>query len=151
MSVTTVHAAPAKVIGEPRSLGALRQFLDAPEVIAVQGLCAAKVHGDTMLNDSILIEDLVKNLERASAVDHVVLRDDLKPIDDWLLRENVVVVRNSQTDPDSIVGVSVEAIGRHRRSDLGEEVQSAEGSCLYTQASHAGRDYFLEPSVAQAP
>jgi hypothetical protein len=80
-----------------------------------------------MPNNSVLIENLVEHLEGTSAVDHVVLRDDLKPIDDWLLRENVIVVRNSQTDADSVVAVSVEAIGRHRRSDPGETVQSAGG------------------------
>jgi hypothetical protein len=75
-----------------------------------------------MLNDSVLIENLVEIFERPPAVDHVVLRDDLKPIDDWLLRENVIVVSNSQTDADSVVGISVEAIGRHRSSDSGKAV-----------------------------
>ena len=36
VGIATVHAAPAKMIGEPGSLGALGQFLDAPEVVAVQ-------------------------------------------------------------------------------------------------------------------
>ena len=73
-----------------------------------------------MLNHSILVENLVENLERTPTVDHVVLRDDLKPVHERLLRENVVVVRNSQANTDSVVGISVEAIGRHRSSDPGE-------------------------------
>ena len=57
---------------------------DSLEVITIHGLCATKVHGDAMLNDSELIEDLVENLERTSTIDHVVLRGDLKPVQERL-------------------------------------------------------------------
>jgi hypothetical protein len=58
--------------------------------------------------------------ERPSTVDHVIFRDDFKPVDDWLLFKNVLVVRNAQADSDSIFGESVEAICRHRDTSQGE-------------------------------
>jgi hypothetical protein len=72
-----------------------------------------------MLNDPVLIEDLIEDLEGAAPVDHVVLRDDLKPIDHRLPGENVIVMRNSKADADAIVGVPVKTIGGHVYSDCG--------------------------------
>ena len=42
-----------------------------------------------MLHDAVLLEDLVEHRERAAAVDHEVLGDDLEPVDDGLLLEDV--------------------------------------------------------------
>jgi hypothetical protein len=55
----------------------------------------------------------IEDAQRASAVNHEIFRYDLEPIHDGLARKNVVVVRRAQTDPDSVVCVAVEAIGRH--------------------------------------
>jgi hypothetical protein len=64
-------------------------------VVTIQWLRTPEVHGNAMLNDTVLVEDLIEDLEGAAAIDHVVFRDDLEPIDHRLLVENVVVVRNS--------------------------------------------------------
>src|ERR1700756_4043152 len=73
-----------------------------------------------MLNNAVLIENLIEDLERAATIDHIVFRDDLKPIDHRLLREDVIVVWHSQADADSVVGESIEAIGRHVYSGSGD-------------------------------
>jgi hypothetical protein len=52
-------------------------------------------------------------MQRAAAIDHEIFRDNLEPIHDRLTREDVIVVRGTQTDPYSVVCESIEAIGRH--------------------------------------
>jgi hypothetical protein len=52
-----------------------------------------------VLDDLILLEDLVQDLQRASAFAHIVFADDLKPIDDRLLIENVPVVGTRRPMP----------------------------------------------------
>jgi hypothetical protein len=66
-----------------------------------------------VLNDAILIEDAIEDGERTAAVDHVVFGDDLEPVDDGFLLEDVTVVRNAEADADSIVCEPVEAICWH--------------------------------------
>jgi hypothetical protein len=112
--VAPIYTAPAQMVGKPRGLRASGQFLQTPEVLTVKRLRRAEIHGDAMLNDPVLIKDLIEHLERASAIHHVVLRDDLEPIDHGLLRKDVVVMRDSKPDTDTVVGESVEAVGWHR-------------------------------------
>lgn len=69
-----------------------------------------------MLDDSVLIEDLIEDVKRPAAIDHVVFRDDLEPIDDRLLVEDVLVVRDSQPNSYAIVGEAVEAVSWHGKS-----------------------------------
>jgi hypothetical protein len=113
MGVSPVDAAPAEVVGKPRRLGSASELLDAPEVFAAEGLRGTEVHRDAMLDHLILIEDLIQNFERLAAVNHVIFRDDLEPVDDWLLRKDVVIMGDAQTDAYSIVCESVESIGWH--------------------------------------
>ena len=115
MRVAAVDAAPAEVVGKPRSFGAAGEFFEALEVFGVERLRRAEVHGDAVLDDAVLLENLVEHFERTAAVDHVVFGDDFEPVDDRLLGEDVVVVRNAQADADTVIGKCVEAIGRHER------------------------------------
>src|SRR5260370_40470228 len=71
-----------------------------------------------MLHYPILIENLIEDVKRPAAFDHVVFRDDLEPIYDRLLLEDVLVVRYSQSDSYAIVGEAVEAIGGRREFPL---------------------------------
>ena len=66
-----------------------------------------------MLNYLVLVEDLVKDVQRTSAIDHVIFGDDFKPADDRLFLKDVVVVRNAKADSDSEIFESIKAIGRH--------------------------------------
>jgi hypothetical protein len=113
VGVTSVDATPAEVIGEPGSFGAAGEGLEALEMFAVGWLDGAEVHGDAVLDDAVTFEDLIEDLERAAAVDHVVFGDDLEPVDDGLFGEDVVVVRDAKADPYAVVAETVEAIGWH--------------------------------------
>ena len=73
----------------------VRQLFETFEMFPVQGLRSAEIHRDAMLHDPILIEDLVEHLQRPATVDHVILGDDLKPVDEGLLGKNVLIVRNA--------------------------------------------------------
>ena len=42
--------------------------------------------------------------QRTAAIDHEVFGDDLKPVHDRLLLEDVLVVRNAQSDADAVFG-----------------------------------------------
>jgi AhpD family alkylhydroperoxidase len=68
-----IYAAPAKMVGQLWSIRSLRQFLDPLQMVAVERLCTSEVHGDAMLSNTVLIENLVKDFERTAAVDRVVL------------------------------------------------------------------------------
>ena len=88
-------------------------------MLAIRPVGVAEVHRDAVLHDAVLLEDLVEHMERAARIDHVVFRDDLEPIHDRLLLQDVLVVRHAQADADAVVGEGVEAGGGH-----GEKVES---------------------------
>jgi hypothetical protein len=60
-----------------------------------------------------LLENLIEDVQRPSPVDHEILRDDLKPVDDGFARKNMVVVRSTQTDAYPIICKPIKAISRH--------------------------------------
>ena len=117
MGIAAINTTPAKVIREPRRLGSFRQLLDPLQVVAVQRLRTSEVHGDTVLHYAVLVENLIENPQRTAVVHHVVFRDDLKPIDHRLPGEDVIIMRNSQANADTVVGVPIETISRHMYSD----------------------------------
>src|SRR5580704_9409413 len=82
-------------------------------MFAIERLGGAKIHGHAMLNDAILLENSIQNCKRPAAIDHVVFRDDLEPIDHRLAFQDVLVMRNPQADADAVLGMSVKSIGRH--------------------------------------
>ena len=94
-----------------------------------------------------------KDLERVAAADHVVFGDDLKPVDDWLLGEDVIVVRHAQTDADTVFRKRVESVWLHGELRFSKWNEEGVGGLGFSQASNRGGYSFggLEPSVAQAP
>ncbi len=66
-----------------------------------------------MLHDAVLLENLVEDVQRPAAIDHEILRNDLKPIDHRLARQNVLVMRHAQADADAVIRKSIKAIGWH--------------------------------------
>ena len=82
-------------------------------MLAVQSVGRAEIHRHAMLHDAILLENRIEHFERAAAIDHEIFRDDLEPIDDRFLRENVPVMRHAQPDADAVFGEIVEGICRH--------------------------------------
>ncbi len=75
-----------------------------------------------MLHHAILLQNLVEHRQRPAAIDHVVLGDDLEPVDHRFSGEDVVVVRNAQSDADAVFRETVKAIGWHDRAPAIREV-----------------------------
>ena len=101
------------MVGKPGRVGALDQALELAQVLAVEAVGRAEIHGHAVLDDAVLLEDLVEHLERTAAVDHEVFRDDLEPVDGRFAREDVLVMRHAQADADAVIGEIIEAIRRH--------------------------------------
>ena len=114
MRVTSVDAAPAEVIGQPRSVGPLDQALQFFQMLVVEAVGRSEIHGHTMLNHAILFEDRVQHLEWPAPVDHEIFRNDLEPIDDRFFRQDMAVMWNAKADADPVIGKVVELIRRHR-------------------------------------
>src|SRR5258707_4401686 len=114
VTVGPIDAAPAQMVSQPRCLCAPDQRLQSPPMLAIWWLMGTKVHRNTMLDDLIALKNLIKNMQRSSTIDHVVLGDDLEPIHNRLFRENVLVMRHTKTYPNSKVCESVESICWHK-------------------------------------
>src|SRR5579863_1078456 len=82
-------------------------------MLAIRFFRRTEVHRNTVLDHFVLFENLIEDAQRASAVNHEVFGYDFEPVHDGLAREDMVIVRGAQTDPDSVIRVAVEAIGRH--------------------------------------
>src|SRR5260370_42426091 len=66
-----------------------------------------------MLYDPVLIEYSIQNVQRPSAANHEIFGYDFKPVDDWLARENVLVMRRPQANPNPVLRKAVEPVRRH--------------------------------------
>ena len=66
VSVAAVHAAPAEMVREPGSFGALDQIFQAAEMLAIGLFRGAEVHRDAVLHDFVLLENLIEDLQRAA-------------------------------------------------------------------------------------
>src|ERR1700691_668097 len=82
-------------------------------MLAIGTFGRTEVHRDAVLHYFTLFQNLIQNAQRASAINHEILRYDFEPIHDGLARQNVMVVRRTQTDSDPVIRVSVKPIGRH--------------------------------------
>src|ERR1700684_864073 len=84
-------------------------------MLAIRAFGRAEVHRDAVLYHFVLFQYLIEDAQRAPAINHEIFGYDFEPIHNRLARQNVVVVRRTQTDPDSVVRVSVKPISRHFR------------------------------------
>ena len=82
-------------------------------MLAVEFVRRAKIDRHPMLDDPVLLQDRIEHFQRTAAIDHEVLGDDFKPIDDRFLLEDMPIVRHAETDSDSVVRVAVERVCRH--------------------------------------
>ena len=101
------------MIGEPRGLCSFYQTLKTFLMLPVEFISRAEIHRYPVLDDMILFEDRIENFQGPAPVDHEILGNDLKPIDDRLFRENVPVMWDAQADPYAVFCESVEGICRH--------------------------------------
>lgn len=67
-------------------------------MIEVESARIAGIEADAVHHDLLLIEDPIQDLQRPSAINHEILRDDLEPINGRLFAENVALVRHPQTN-----------------------------------------------------
>ena len=111
--IASIDATPAKMIGEPRGLCSFYQTLKTFLMLPVEFISRAEIHRYPVLDDMILFEDRIENFQGPAPVDHEILGNDLKPIDDRLFREDVPVMWHPQADPDAVFCESVEGICRH--------------------------------------
>ena len=82
-------------------------------MLTIERLSRTKVHGHAVLHDPILFENLVENHEWPATLDHIVLGDDLEPIDHGFVPQNVAIVWDSQPDPNAVFGEAVKSICGH--------------------------------------
>jgi len=101
------------MVAEPGSVGAAGETLEPVEMFSIERLGRAEVHGDAMLDDFVLFEDLVEDFERAAAVAHEIFADDLEPVAGWFFRKDVRVVRDAKAEAYAEIGEAVETIGGH--------------------------------------
>src|SRR5262249_1655050 len=113
VGVPAIDTAPTKVIGKPGRIRASNQLLQAAEVLAIERLGRAEIHGHAMLHDGITFQDLVQDVQRPAAFHHEVFRDDFKPVDNRFLFKNMLVMRDAQPDAYAVVLISVETICGH--------------------------------------
>ena len=66
-----------------------------------------------MLDHAVLLENLVKHVQRSAAIAHEIFGNDLEPVASRLARKNVLVMGNTQTDADAVIGEVIEAVRRH--------------------------------------
>src|SRR5580698_875448 len=104
------------MIAEPWSLGAAHELLEPLEMLGIGGGHRAKVHRHAVLNHSVLLEDAIERGQRAAGIDHVIFRDDFKPVDDRLAGKDMGVVRNAQADANAVILKRIEAIAWHKCS-----------------------------------
>src|SRR5882724_11299042 len=79
-------------------------------MFAVNPVRRTEVHGNAVLNDAVLIQDLIEDAQRTAAVDHEIFRNNLEPVDDRLTREDVIVVRRTQANANAVVRKSIKPI-----------------------------------------
>src|ERR1700723_371899 len=156
MGIAAINAAPAKMIREPRRVRAPGESFQATQMLTISSLRRSEIHRNSVLHDFVLLQDLVENPQRASAINHEILGDDFKPVHDRLLAHNVIVVRSAQSDPYSVVSKIVVCVGRHVRHTLSRAGRPCSAA---PEEFGVGRPYLgdessaggFEPSVAQPP
>jgi len=79
-------------------------------MFAVNPVRRTEVHGNTVLNDAILLQDLIEYAQRTAAVDHEIFRNNLEPVHDRFSGEDMIVVRGTQADSNAVVRESVKPI-----------------------------------------
>src|SRR6202035_187362 len=116
--------------------------------------CRAKIHGNAVLNDFVLLQNLIQDAQRPPAIDHEVLGDYFEPIHYRFARQNMVVMRCAQTNPDAVVRKIVKTICWHSllrslKGDVeGRYDPKPAPDRRKLSLSYSG---ILEPSVAQPP
>src|SRR6266478_13283 len=156
MRVPPIHAAPAQVVGKPRRLRALHQFLQPPQVLAIGLLRRTEVHGHAVLHHFVLFQDLIEDAHGPPAIDQEILGINLETVAHRLARQNMIGVRRAQPYPNPVLGKPIKSICRHfpctpteasrRASDAHQPPYRRESSAL-----RSGYDGFFSSSGILLP
>jgi hypothetical protein len=68
---------------------------------------------DRAFRAAALIEYLIQNVQRPAAVNHEILGDNFKPVDDGFTREDMLLVRSAQANPNLVISKPIKATFRH--------------------------------------
>ena len=101
------------MIRKPRRVRPFDEPLEFLHVFPIQRIGGTEVHRHAVLDNAILLQNLVEDVKRSSCIDHEIFRDDLKPIDRRLLRQDMLVVGDAKANANAVVGEVIEAIRRH--------------------------------------
>src|SRR6202048_4828628 len=82
-------------------------------MLAIRFLRRAEIHGNAVLHHAVLLQNLIQNAQRTSAVDHEIFGNNLEPVAHRLARQNVIVMRSAQANPNAVFGKSIKAICGH--------------------------------------
>jgi hypothetical protein len=99
MSIPTIDTSPTEMIGKRRGLRPLDQPFQPLEVFPIKLVRRTEVNGYSMLDDSILFQNLIEYFKRSPAIDYKVFGNDLEPVYYWLFSENVPVVGTRRPIP----------------------------------------------------
>src|SRR5260221_14657458 len=113
--VTPVDAAPAQVIGKPWRIGPANQAFEPLQMLAVKLVSRTEINCYAVLDDAVLLKNRVEHFERSAPIDHEILRDDLKPIDDRFFRQNMPRMWHAHANTDAVLSECTAGNCRHDR------------------------------------
>src|SRR5262252_8319580 len=87
-------------------------------MLPTEPIGGAEIHRHAVLYDAILLKNLIEYLQRTTAIDHEVLRNNLEPVDNRFFLEDMAVMRHPEADADAVVAEVVKSIGRHAEGCL---------------------------------
>ncbi len=92
VQVHPVHAGPAQMIGDPFGVHALGKFLQRAEIVHVERRGRGDGERYAVHHDGVALADLVEHVQGLAALDHVVLGDDLEPIDGRVAVKDLLIM-----------------------------------------------------------
>jgi hypothetical protein len=102
MKIATPDARPTKVIGDPTRPCEADQSIEFIEVVGIERIARADIQGHAMHGDGRELSNLRDDSEGPAARHHVVLRQQLEPVDTEIVSpspfEYVGVMDRAQTD-----------------------------------------------------
>ena len=80
MQVHAVHARPTQMVGNPFRIDALSECFEVAEIVHIERCGRGDGHRHAMHHDWIAFANLIEDVERLAARNHVVLGEHLEPI-----------------------------------------------------------------------
>ena len=101
VQVLPVNTGPAQVIRNPARLDPLGEILQHLEIVEVGRRGGGDRERHAMHDDGEALPDAVEDTQRLTARDHVVLADDLEPVDRRIAIEDVSVMLGAKAEAEA--------------------------------------------------